>query len=132
MPAAEAYDAWYATALGHAMDGAESKALMALATPRAGELALDAGCGTGIYTRRLVERGLRVTAIDVDPEMLSAARVKAPAARLIEADAAELPFDSDTFDLTLAVTLLCFVGDPERTVRELLRVTRPGGRVVLG
>jgi SAM-dependent methyltransferase len=62
-PAAEAYDAWYATALGHAMDGAESMALMALATPRAGELALDAGCGTGIYTRRLVERGLRVTAI---------------------------------------------------------------------
>jgi len=125
------YDAWFATPVGRAMDAAEARAVLALAAVRPGERALDAGCGTGIYTRRLAERGARVTGVDTDPEMLAAARIKAPAATLVEADVTELPFADGEFDLGLAVTLLCFVGDPGRTVAELVRVTRPGGRVVL-
>ncbi|MQA75242.1 MAG: methyltransferase domain-containing protein [Solirubrobacterales bacterium] len=129
---AAAYDAWYETPLGRAVDAAECEALIALAAPRAGERALDAGCGTGIYTRRLAERGLEVTGVDVDAEMLAAARLKAPAARLVEADVTSLPFEDRSFDLSLAVTVLCFVSDPEQTVSELVRVTRPDGRVVVG
>ena len=125
------YDAWYETPLGRAMDFAEAEAVLALAAPRPGEPALDAGCGTGIYTRRLAERGADVTGVDADPEMLAAARLKAPSARLIQADVTALPFADATFDLSLAVTLLCFVDDAQRTVQELVRVTRPGGRVVL-
>jgi SAM-dependent methyltransferase len=52
-------------------------------------------------------------------------------ATLVEADVTDLPFADDSFDLSLAVTLLCFVEDAERAVAELIRVTRPGGRVVL-
>ena len=131
-PKADAYDAWYETPLGHAMDVAECRALMALAAPRSGERALDAGCGTGIYTARLTERGLEVTGVDDDPEMLTAACIKVPRARFVEADVTRLPFDSATFDLAVAVTVLCFVAHPEQAVRELLRVTRPEGRVLLG
>ena len=61
------YDAWFTTALGSAMDRAEADAVLALADTRAGERALDAGCGTGLYTWRLAERGAIVTAVDRDP-----------------------------------------------------------------
>jgi ubiquinone/menaquinone biosynthesis C-methylase UbiE len=125
------YDAWFATPLGSAMDAAEARAVLELAEPEPGERALDAGCGTGIYTRRLVGRGAIVTGIDRDPEMLAAARLKAPSATFIEGEITALPFAADSFDLSVAVALLCFVEDPPRAVAELVRVTRPGGRVVL-
>jgi ubiquinone/menaquinone biosynthesis C-methylase UbiE len=133
VPAAAArYDAWYATPLGAAVDLAEWRAVAELSSLRSGERALDAGCGTGIYTRRLLEHGLEVTGVDTDPEMLVAARLKAPEARLLEVDVTRLPFADGEFDLALAVTLICFVDDAERAVNELVRVTHPGGRVVLG
>lgn len=129
---AAAYDAWYETPLHAAIDRAEARALLDLASPRAGELALDAGCGTGIYTTRLLDLGLEVTGVDADPEMLEAARAKAPGATFFEADLANLPFEDGRFDLTIAVAVFCFVADPDAAVRELVRVTRPGGRIVLG
>lgn len=131
-PRAAAYDAWYEAPLGRALDAAECRALIGLASPHPGERALDAGCGTGIYTRRLAERGLEVAGIDLDPEMVAAARLKAPAARLIQGDVMSLPFEDASFDLVVSVTVLCFVSDPQRAVGELIRVARPGGRVVLG
>lgn len=130
-PRAARYDAWYGTPLGRAMDAAEARAVLELAAPQAGERVLDAGCGTGLYTRRLAAAGVTVTGVDADPEMLVAARLKAPLATLVEGDAMALPFADAGFDLSLAVTLLCFVEDPQRAVDELVRVTRPGGRVVL-
>lgn len=125
------YDAWFGTPLGRAMDAAEADAVLRLADPKPGERALDAGCGTGIYTRRLAERGAIPTGVDRDAEMLAAARLKAPTATFIQGDVSALPLAADSFDLTLAVTLLCFAHDPERVVAELVRVTRPGGRIVL-
>lgn len=75
------YDAWFSTPLGAAMDAAEAAAVLALAAPRAGERALDAGRGTGIYTRHLLAAGATVTGVDCDPEVLTAASVKAPCRR---------------------------------------------------
>jgi ubiquinone/menaquinone biosynthesis C-methylase UbiE len=131
---AAVYDAWYATPLGAAAHTIELETISQLAVPKPGEHALDAGCGTGIYTAWLASAGLEVTGVDLDPRMLVAAAKKAPGATLVEGNVTRLPFDDGAFDLTLAVTLFCFLDEPERkaAARELLRVTRPGGRVVLG
>jgi ubiquinone/menaquinone biosynthesis C-methylase UbiE len=125
------YEAWFFTPLGRAMDAAEAAAVLELAAARPGERVLDAGCGAGVYTRRLLAAEATVTGLDSDPQMLAAARLKAPSATLVEGDVTALPFADGTFDLSLAVTLLCFVEHPQRAVEELVRVTRPGGRVVL-
>jgi ubiquinone/menaquinone biosynthesis C-methylase UbiE len=73
------------------MDAAEAQAVLELAAPSPGERVLDAGCGTGLYTRRQLERGAVVSGIDADPGMLAAARLKAPAATLVEGDVTALP-----------------------------------------
>ncbi len=131
---AAAYDAWYRTGLGAAAHRIELAVVEELAAPRAGETALDVGCGTGIYTAWLVEQGLEVVGVDRDPEMLAAARRRAPGARIVEGEVTLLPFADRQFDLTLAVTVFCFLapGERARAARELVRVTRQGGRVVIG
>jgi ubiquinone/menaquinone biosynthesis C-methylase UbiE len=130
---ASAYDAWYATPLGSAAHAIELALVAELADPQPGERALDVGCGTGIYATWLAELGLETTGLDRDPAMLSAARAKAPGIRFLEGDAIQLPFEQGEFDLALAVTLFSFLGreQRERAAGELLRVVRPGGRVVI-
>jgi SAM-dependent methyltransferase len=131
---AGAYDAWYQTPLGAAAHRIEQALIAEAARPLPGERALDAGCGTGIYTAWLTALGLEVTGIDRDPAMLAAARRKAPGARLVEGDVRRLPFADGEFDLVLAVTLFCVLDTPARAsaARELVRVSRPGGRIVIG
>jgi ubiquinone/menaquinone biosynthesis C-methylase UbiE len=131
---AAAYDAWYATPLGAAAHRVERRVVAELAVPKPGERALDAGCGTGIYAAWLPGEGLDVTGLDRDPRMLAAARARAPGATFVEGDITGLPFTDEEFDLALAVTVFCFLGDAQRraAASELLRVTRTGGRVVIG
>ena len=128
------YEAWYETALGAAAHRIELRLIQNVASPKVGERALDVGCGTGIYTAWLAEQGLEVTGLDRDSAMLAAALAKAPAARLVEGEATALPFAEGEFELALAVTLFCFLDPADRraAARELLRVVRPGGRVVVG
>lgn len=132
--AAAAYDAWYATPLGATAHALELAVVEDMARPRAGERALDVGCGTGVYTAWLAASGVAVTGIDIDSARLDAARRKLPAVTFLAADATALPFSNGEFDLVLAVTLLCFLDEHRRqaAVAELVRVTRPGGRIVIG
>jgi SAM-dependent methyltransferase len=127
------YDAWYRTPLGAAAHRIELAAIEQLAEPRAGERALDAGCGSGIYSAWLTELGLLVTGVDRDPRMLGAARRQAPSASFREGELTALPFAAGEFDLALAVTVFSFLDERQRVraARELVRVIRPGGRVVI-
>jgi ubiquinone/menaquinone biosynthesis C-methylase UbiE len=128
-----AYDAWYETGLGAAVHAIELGLVATLADPQPGERALDVGCGTGIYAVWLAGQGLDVTGLDRDPQMLAAARAKAPRIRFLEGDATALPFEQGEFDLALAVTVFSFLDREQRcrAAGELLRVVRPGGRVVI-
>ena len=95
---------------------------------------LDAGCGTGQWAIALAERGARVTAIDLSPEMIRLAREHArERGRDIEwrtGDVTRLTDPLAVFDAIHARVLLQFVPDVPATLRELRRVLRPGGRLL--
>ncbi|MBK6920719.1 MAG: methyltransferase domain-containing protein [Deltaproteobacteria bacterium] len=130
------YAGWRATLLGAITERLELDLVFELAGPVVGKSVLDVGTGDGTYALVAASRGAEATGVDVDPEMLRAAEQRAGAMKLdvsfVKGRAERLPVDDRRFDLVLAVTVLCFVEDPAASFRELARVLRPGGRVVLG
>ena len=96
-----------------------------------GQRGLDVGCGPGILTEELVARlgADAVAAVDPSSSFVEAARAKLPGVRVAEASAEELPFPDEAFDATLAQLVVHFMPDPVAGLREMRRVTRPGGVV---
>ena len=94
---------------------------------------LDVACGTGNVALTASLRGAHVTGIDITPAMIEEARKRATVLGVEvdwqEGDAAALPFEDDTFDVTLSCLGHMFVPDADAAGSELVRVTRPGGRV---
>lgn len=96
---------------------------------------LDVGCGTGNVAVTAARCGARATGVDITPEMLEKARKNARIAGVeervewSEGDATDLPFGDDAFDATLSCLGHMYGDPPEKAAGELLRVTRPGGRV---
>lgn len=128
---AAGYDAWFETPVGGRADQLEWDLIRRLAQPRVGKHALDVGCGTGQFSLRLEQLGLTVEALDASAEMLAIARKKSDAIAWRQGTAEALPYDDGAFDLVLSVTALEFMADQSRALREMLRVLRPGGRLVI-
>jgi ubiquinone/menaquinone biosynthesis C-methylase UbiE len=135
-PLPDAYRRWRASRLGRITDALEEAMLLELIEPTAGLRVLDAGCGDGALATALVRLGAKVTGVDADPHMLAAARARAAAMGLpvtfLEGDVRALPFPDASFDVVVAVTVLCFVRDAQRAVHEMARVLKPDGRMVIG
>jgi ubiquinone/menaquinone biosynthesis C-methylase UbiE len=97
-----------------------------------GERALDVGTGAGALALALAPFVAEVVGVDVEPELLSRARDRAPAnVTFSDADATALPFPDGSFDLAGTMRTLHHVHRPELAVAELARVTRLGGRVLV-
>ena len=96
-----------------------------------GSTALDVGCGPGALTAELVRRigAESVTAVDPSDPFVAAARERYPVVRVEQASAEQLPFEDDAFDASLAQLVVHFMADPVAGLREMARVTRPGGIV---
>jgi len=115
------------------------QALMALAAPRPGEQVLDVACGTGLIALAAAEavgpQG-RVLGTDLSEHMVDAARERAAQRGLRQLgfarmDAEQLALPDGGFDLALCALGLMYVPDPAQAMREMRRVLRPGGRMVL-
>ena len=106
--------------------------LVELAQVRAGQRALDVGCGPGALTAQLVEQlgADAVAAIDPSAPFVAAMRARFPEVDVRSGVAEDLPYPDDEFDLALAQLVVHFMADPVAGLREMARVTRPGGLVV--
>lgn len=96
-----------------------------------GARVLDVGCGPGMLTRELVRRlgPGQVSAVDPSPPFVETAAARFPGTDVRPARAERLPYDDDTFDAALAQLVVHFMTDPAGGLREMARVTRPGGTV---
>jgi len=132
---AETYDRWYATPLGQLVDRVEKEAIFALLPEVSGLRLLEVGCGTGNISLALAHRGGRVMGLDASGPMLARAQDKTGRQGLpitwIKGLASLLPFADASFDGVLCILALDFMTDREMTLREMVRVLRPGGFVVV-
>ena len=101
-----------------------------------GERVLEVGVGTGISLRHYV-LGVKVDALDFSAAMLKKAQKRldkgevVAEVRLHQMDAHKLEFDDDTFDHAVVAHAIAVVAEPEVVLREMMRVTRPGGKLVV-
>ncbi len=132
----DSYARWRSSRLGGITDRLEQRLLLELLGSVAGKTLLDVGCGDGALAAVLTRRGARVTGLDPDHGALAAARRRLQQAtlplQLVDGRAEALPFHNDAFDIVVAVTSLCFVGDAGQAIAEMARVVKPGGRLVIG
>jgi SAM-dependent methyltransferase len=120
--------------------GLSPRALHRVLEPHSGERILEIGPGIGhhaIPTARRLTPGGRLDALDVQPEMLKALRARTEA-RAIDnivaqtGDAEHLPYGDGTFDAAYLITVLGEIPHPEAALRELARVVKRGGRIIIG
>lgn len=95
-----------------------------------GKLVLDAGCGVGGVTQALVVRGARVIALDIGPKLAAEARARCGCPAVVGTLAAT-GFASNRFDVVVSSEAVEHTPDPRAAVRELYRLVRPGGALVL-
>jgi ubiquinone biosynthesis O-methyltransferase len=132
----EAYSRWRASEIGTITEGLEGQLILELVGDARGRKVLDVGCGDGEFALELTKRGARVTGIDASTAMIQSAKRRAKQhnadINFQVAVAEQLPFQAEQFDVVTAITILCFVGDAAPVFREIARVLRPGGRLVIG
>lgn len=95
-----------------------------------GEL-LDIGCGTGLFIRRYLKYGGKVTGIDISSGMIRKARTYFPDTHFVAGNAEFLPFRSESFNSISSLLAFSYLTRPDQTLKDCFRILRPGGRMAM-
>lgn len=112
-------------------DRAWRRATLAAVGAQRGETVLDLAAGTGTSSEPLADAGVHVVPCDLSTGMLGVGKRRRPDLPFVAGDALHLPFADASFDAVTISFGLRNVPDPEAALAEMLRVTRPGGRLVV-
>ncbi len=126
---AEDYVAWYSTPYGSYAHELEKELVLRFLGVYSGKRIVDVGCGPGLYMETLI-RDAWIAGVDSSKAMLRIAKKRGNGLYLL-ASAEALPFKGEVFDIALSVLSLCFVADHESALREMRRVVRRGGKIVV-
>lgn len=107
------------------------KQTVAAVDAKPGQRVLDVAAGTGTSSEPFADMGVEVVAADLSEGMLAVGRRRRPDITFIQADVTDLPFEDEEFDAVTMSYGLRNVADYPRALRELYRVTKPGGRIVI-
>lgn len=99
--------------------------------PKPGMRILDIAAGTGSSSRPLVDKGAEVTALDFSHGMIKQGRKQNKNINFVQGDALKLPFEDNSFDVTTISFGLRNTSNTDKALKEALRVTKDGGRIVV-
>ncbi|MEW8587276.1 MAG: methyltransferase domain-containing protein [Candidatus Thiodiazotropha sp.] len=127
------YRRWFETPIGRLVKAYESRLALRLLQPQPGEMILDAGCGSGIFTAPMLDAGAQLVGVDLSAPMLAEARRNLRGDRFSASvgNICALPFADQSFDKVVSITALEFIEDAQSDINELFRVSRTGGSVVV-
>ena len=129
----ERYGQWFKTPIGKLIKKYEGQLVMGMLSPGRGEKILDAGCGTGVFTCDMLVAGVQIIGLELSLPMLLEAgnKLQGYPFYMVRGDMRMLPFHDNAFDKAVSVTAIEFLEDARGAIRELFRVTKPGGCIVV-
>lgn len=130
----EDYDTWYETKMGKFVDEVESEAIFSLLDLPENATILDVGCGTGNFTYKLANMGYNCVGIDIAGNMLKHAKAKQKDKKIkfLEKNAEQTNFEDESFDCIISVTAFEFMPYPDLIYKEMQRLLKPNGSIIIG
>jgi demethylmenaquinone methyltransferase/2-methoxy-6-polyprenyl-1,4-benzoquinol methylase len=107
------------------------RVVTSIIAPKPGMKILDIAAGTGSSSRPLVDKGAEVTALDFSHGMIEQGRKQNKNINFVQGDALKLPFEDNAFDVTTISFGLRNTSNTDKALKEALRVTKDGGRIVV-
>jgi ubiquinone/menaquinone biosynthesis C-methylase UbiE len=131
---AENYDEYYQTDFGKEVDIIEKNIINSfLSKIPIKSNVLELGCGTGHWTKFFNKKGFNnIIAVDISNEMLKIAKKKNIDAIFLQEDSLNLTFKNNFFDTVISITMLEFVENQDKSIKEITRVLKPNGNLILG
>lgn len=129
----EKYDSWFETPTGQYVRKYELELLLELLAAKERDLILDAGCGTGVFTRDVINQGAHVIGMDLSVPMVTkgARQMRGVNFSGLCGDMCALPFSDNSFDRVYSMTAIEFIPDAAMAIDELERVAKIGACIVV-
>lgn len=123
--APEKYEKWYEEKNGKLFDKLEKELILKMINPKSGESLLEIGCGTGHFLKWLKTFGLKLTGVDLSRIMISyASKNLSQDIKFKVADADNLPFKDNSFDIAMFIATLEFLNESKKALEEAIRVSK--------